>query len=201
MKSISSIVDKAVKKHLIEDIPDLTYNITTNLEFRLVFPIDITKPFKQAKKSFLKSYLNDLLTLSLGNISMAARKANVNRRHLHRIMSELEINPEAHRKELLKPGQYLKDNIHNILEETLIDFKNDDKLRDVYSHLEHISETLAKDMDESMSYEEAVELFEKEFLGKALKENNYNIPKTAEMLDMNERTLYRKINKFNLAIA
>jgi DNA-binding NtrC family response regulator len=201
MKNISSVVERAVKKHLLQDIPDLKYNISTNLEFRLVFPIDTSKSFKQAKKNFLKNYLNDILTLSLGNISMAARKANLNRRHLHRIISELDINPETHRKELLKPAQYLKDNIQNILEETLLNFKPDEKLRNVYSNLEQISETLAEDMDESMSYEEAIELFEKEFLGKVLKENNYNISKTAEVLDMSERTLYRKISKLNLAIA
>jgi DNA-binding NtrC family response regulator len=201
MKNISSVVEKAVRKHLIQDIPDLKYNISTNLEFRLFFPLNTNKPFKEAKKNFLKNYLNDILTLSLGNISMAARKANLNRRHLHRIITELDINPDTHRKELLKPTQYLKDNIQNILEETLFNLKPDEKLRNVYSNLEQISESLAKNMDESMSYEEAVELFEKEFLGKALKENNYNIPKTAEILDMSERTLYRKISKLNLAIA
>ncbi len=201
MKNISSIVDRAVKKHLLEDLPSLNYNISTNLEFRLVFPIDINKPFKEAKKTFLKNYLNDLLTLSLGNISMAARKANLNRRHMHRIMNDLDINPEEHRKELLKPSQYIKENIQNILEDTLTNFNSDGNIKSVYSNLEEISEFLAKDMDILMSYEEAIALFEKEFLGKALKENKYSISKTAEMLDISERTLYRKISKLNLAVA
>ena len=60
---------------------------------------------------------------------------------------------------------------------------------------------MAKDMEISLSYDEAVELFEREFLGKVLRENNYNVAKAAEALDMSERTLYRKISKLNLAIA
>jgi DNA-binding NtrC family response regulator len=201
MKNISSIVETTLKKHLKDYVPELNYTLSNNLEFRL-FPSSSLRKFKEAKKVFLKNYLNDLLVLSLGNISLAAKKANLHRRHLHRIIHELEIDPNTHRKELIKPTEYIKENIHDILEETLSNFTAEpQKIKTVYSNLEDISEVLAKNMEKIVSYEEALELFEKEFLGKALKENNYDVSKTAEVLDMNERTLYRKMSKLNIAIA
>jgi len=200
MKNISSIVDGALKKHLKEYLPELNYTLSNNLEFRL-FPSSSLRTFKEAKRFFLKNYLNDLLVLSLGNITLAVKKANLHRRHLHRIINELEIDPNSHRKELIKPTEYLKENFHDILEETLSNFTSEPhKIKTVYSNLEDISEVLAKNMDKAFSYEEALELFEKEFLGKALKENNYDVSKTAEVLDMSERTLYRKMSKLNIAV-
>lgn len=200
MKNISSIVEKALRKHTNEEIPDLNYHLSTNLEFRLIFPINFSNSYKEARKKFLKNYLNDLLVLSLGNISAAAKKAHLHRRHLHRIINELEINPLMHRKDMVKPAEYMKENVHVILEETLSGFgKENEKLKEVYSNLEDISEALADSIEETLPYEEALDLFEKEFLGKALKDNNYNIQKTAENLDISERTLYRKISKLNLA--
>ncbi len=200
MKNISSAVEKAIRKYT--DLPELNYSLANNLEFRLVAPIDPTKPFKEAKKIFLKNYLNDLLVLSLGNISLAAKKANINRRHMHRIINELHLNPETHRKDLLKPSEYLKGNIQTILEDTLSGFdEKGGNLSLVYSNMADITEIIAKDIEHALSFSEAVELFEKEFLARALKDNEYNIERTADAIDMSERTLYRKISKFNLATA
>ena len=198
MKSISSIVEGVLRKH--KDLPKLKEEISTNLEFRLLFTIDFSKSFKEAKKDFIRNYLNDLLTLSLGNISLAAKKAQIHRRQLHRIISKLEIDPENHRKELIKPTQYMKENIYNILEETLEAFEQEKSIKNIYSDLEDISQIIAKNID-NISYEEALNLFEKEFIEKALTEYEFNIQKTADALEMSERTLYRKINKLNIIIS
>jgi DNA-binding NtrC family response regulator len=202
MKNISSLIDAAIKKFTNVDIPKLNENISTNLEFRLLFPVDLNKPFKEAKKDFLKNYIHDLLILSLGNVSLAAKKASLHRRQLHRIMNDLSIKPDSHRRELLKPSEYMKSNVQDILEETISHISSEEKkLKSVYSNLEDISSVIANNIDASMSYEEALMLFEKEFIGKALKENKYDIQKTADLMDVSERTLYRKISKFNLGIA
>ncbi len=199
MKNISSIVDIALKKHLKDDIPELNYKLSNNLEVRL-FPSSSLRRFKEAKRFFLKNYLTDLLVLNLGNVSMAAKKANLNRRHLHRILNDLEINPEEHRREMIKPSEYLKNNIHNILEDSLTGFGLE-KVKSVYSNLIDISSIIAENMNYCMSFEEAMELFEKDFFTKVLKENNYDVQKTADAIDISERTLYRKISKLNLAIS
>ena len=195
--NISSVVEAVLKKHA-KDAPAVK-DISSNLEFRLLVTVDLSKPFKQAKKDFLKNYLNDILTLSLGNISLAAKRAQLHRRHLHRIINDLEINPSTHKKELLKPKEYLRENVHNIIEDTLSNFEEDDRIRQIYSNLDDISLIISKNMG-PVSYDEALELFEKEYIEKALKENNYNISDTADAIDMNERTLYRKISRLNIAI-
>ena len=197
--NISSVVEAVLKKHTKKHAPRVKDNISSNLEFRLLFTVDLSKPFKQAKKDFLKNYLNDILTLSLGNISLAAKRAQLHRRHLHRIINDLEINPNLHKKELLKPQEYLRENVHNIIEDTLSHFEEDDRIRQIYSNLDDISVIISKNMG-PVSYDEALELFEKEYIEKALKENNYNISETADAIDMGERTLYRKISRLNIAV-
>ena len=202
MKNISSVVDTVLTKFTGDDTPKLKEEISTNLEFRLVFTVDLSKPFKEAKKEFLVNYLNDLLTLSLGNISLAAKKAQLHRRHLHRMINELDIDPNEHRKEMLKPREYMKVNVHNILDETLANSSlSEHKLSQIYSNLEDISQVLAQNIDNAFSYNEALDLFEKEYIEKALRDNQYDIQKTADFLDISERTLYRKINKLNIAVA
>lgn len=194
-----SLIEKVIKKYTREDLPELKENISISLESRLLFTIDLTKPFKVAKKEFLRNYLNDLLTLSLGNISLAAKKANLHRRHLHRIINELEIDPNLHKKELLKPSQYLKESVHTIIEVSLSNFIESENIKAVYLNLDDISEVIAANMDE-VSYNQALQLFEKEYIEKVLKENNDNISKTAGIMDISERTLYRKINKLHIAV-
>ncbi|MFH2021213.1 MAG: helix-turn-helix domain-containing protein [archaeon] len=196
MPTISSIVDLVLKKYSSE-IPKLKESLSSNLEFRLFFNIDLSKPFKEAKKEFLKNYINDILTLSLGNISLAAKKANIHRRHFHRIIIELEVDPEFHKREMLKPDEYMKTYVQNILEETLASFREESKNSKVYSNLDDISVVIAQNID-SLSYDDALEIFEKEYIQRALKDNGYDIHRTAQAIGMNERTLYRKINKLRI---
>ena len=195
--NITNVVEAVLRKHA--NVPKIKENISSNLEFRLLVTVDLSKPFKQAKKDFLKNYLNDILTLSLGNISLAAKRAQLHRRHLHRIINNLDIDPSVHKKELLKPQEYLKENVHNIIEDTLSHFDEDDKIRQIYSNLDDISVVISKNIG-PVSYDEALELFEKEYIEKALKDNNYNISETADAIDMNERTLYRKLSRLNIAV-
>ena len=196
--NISNVVEAVLKKHT-KNVPKVKEDISSNLEFRLLVTVDLSKPFKQAKKDFLKNYLNDILTLSLGNISLAAKRAQLHRRHLHRIINDLDIDPNVHKKELLKPQEYLRENVHNIIEDTLANFDDDDRIRQIYSNLDDISVIISKNMG-PVSYDEALELFEKEYIEKALKENNYNISETADAIDMNERTLYRKLSRLNIVV-
>jgi DNA-binding NtrC family response regulator len=198
MQTISSIVEKVLKKYSHE-IPMLKDSLSTNLEFRLLFSIDLSKPFKEARKEFIKNYLNDVLTLSLGNISTAAKKAQLHRRHIHRMINELDVDPESHRRQMLKPEEYMKTYVYNVLEETLSGLDPGDKLSKVYSQMEDISSLIARDMG-SISFDDALQLFEKEYIERALKANGLSIPRTAHIIRMSERTLYRKVSRLGLAV-
>ena len=116
------------------------------------------------------------------------------------MINKLEIKPDEHKKELIKPSQYMKENIYNILEERLAAFEEEKKVKNIYSNLDDISQLIADNIG-NISYDEALELFEKEYIEKALKDHDFNIQKTADAIDMSERTLYRKINKLNIVVA
>ena len=61
MKTISSVVETVLAKFTGANYPKLKEDISTNLEFRLLFTIDLSKPFKEAKKDFLKNYLTIII--------------------------------------------------------------------------------------------------------------------------------------------
>jgi len=194
MKNISQIVNSVLKMFVGDDMPEINDTISSNLELRLILNVNMMKPYREAKKDFLRNYMDDLLVFSFGNVSMAARKAKLNRRHLHRMINELNIDPSTHRKELLKPVEYVKSNVHDIIEETLTD-----EYESIHSNINDISRIIAENIDGPVSYEEALDFFEKEYFRNALEENNFDIAKTAKFTRTSERTLYRKINKLDIA--
>ncbi len=196
MKNLSSIFYNELDKYTALEEKELK-NLSGNLEFKLLFNIDLNKPFKEAKKDFVRSYLNDLIVLSLGNVSRAAQKAGIHRRHLHRMINEFEIDLTSHRKELIKPAKYMKDYVQDVLEETLTNFEEKEKIEDVYSSLNDISSVVAENI-KHIPYEEALFIFEREFIQNALKANLYDLKKTAKTLEISSRTLYRKLNKLGL---
>lgn len=197
MKTISSLVEDVLKKYSDTSLEVLTRNLSSTLEFRLLFNIDFGQPFRIAKKEFIKNYFIDLLTLNLGNVSRVAEAANLNRRHVHRLLNELDINPGIQRKEMLKPYYYLKENIQQIFENVPDQFKNASDQKKI----EDVSEIFANNTEDTLSYEEAMQIFEKEYIQKALEEHDFDILETADSIKLSERTLYRKINKLSIAVA
>lgn len=95
--------------------------------------------------------------------------------------------------------------LRNIVERLLIMIPQKEiTLSDVKKHLE--SDTiLIKHNDNSSKYDEynlntAVDEFEKDFIEKKLKENDYNITKTAKALGIYPSNLYFKIHKLGITI-
>ena len=64
-----------------------------------VIPVDINRPFKELKSEvvaqFERSYLDKILAQTHGNISAAARKAGIDRKHMERLIRKHEINVKA----------------------------------------------------------------------------------------------------------
>ncbi|MBN1503388.1 hypothetical protein JW930_07650 [Candidatus Woesearchaeota archaeon] len=202
MKTISALVDEALLKHT-KDSPQLKTKICNDLEFKLLFQINFSKPFKQAKKEFVKNYVNNILIFSFGNVSKAAELANINRRHLHRLINQLNVDIDCHRKQMINPVMYMKSNMQNVIEESIEDCKNfidKDNLESLYSELDDITTVLADNLDYPSTFEESMDLFERGYIQKVLEEHNFEIGKAAEKLGMSERTLYRKINKLNISV-
>jgi len=199
MKNISNIVENAIKKHAIsEDLPKIRDSLSSDLELKLLIPSNLSKSYKLAKNEFLKRYFNDLLTLSLGNVSLAAKKAGIHRRHVHRFINELNINMLEFKEDMIKPAEFLKENIYSILE-NLLSTNNNVNYQRIYSNITQVTTKIAKDIG-NYSYDEALIIFEREFIMASLRENNFDIVKTSKEIGMGIRTLYRKIGKLGLRL-
>ncbi len=62
------------------------------------FVLDYNKAKEKQMQKFMRSYLNILLSLTDGNISKAARLANIERQSLQKLIKKYNVNPEEFRK-------------------------------------------------------------------------------------------------------
>lgn len=125
-KKVRPIVEEAMQKHLGITISEIEEDISDKLKKAplVEFDVDTKILFKQAKKNFKKKYLTRVLQLSLGNVVEAARIAGINRRSIHRLISELKINLDQFRKTLIK-REYIKETaIKDVLESSFESYKS-----------------------------------------------------------------------------
>lgn len=203
MKKAPSLLEKVLRvTNQDVESKDSNLKVQIGLELKLLSSIDFSKPYKEAKREFVRQYLNDMLVLSFGNISKTAELANINRRHMHRLVNELHLNPDNSRKENMNPIVYLKEYISQISDDT--DNEMTDLISEKLDLQSHINEDITSIFLQNSglsTYEEALYIFEREYINKLLEENDFDIQKTASVLGISERTLYRKINKLNIAVA
>jgi len=77
-------------KHLDKEL------VHNNLQKDFIF--DYNKAKEHHMQRFMKGYLNILLTLTDGNISKAAKLANIERQSLQKLLKKYGVNPEDYRK-------------------------------------------------------------------------------------------------------
>ncbi len=174
--NISNLLE-AVKGNGIERLAELLEN-------------DLKKPYKEAKKEFLKDYFSDLLLLNLGNVSRVASTAQINRRHVYRLLDELELDAEEWRK-MIKPSYYYRETLQQTIDEM-------PELVELSEEIEDISEELS--IAERLPFHDALGEFERQYIVDALKKTNFDIDGASRILDMSQRTLYRKISKLGIAV-
>ncbi len=78
------------------DIQHLPNEIKKNLEQS--FFLDYNKAKEKHQKQFMNTYLRILLTLAEGNISKAARYANIERQSLQKLLKKYNVDPSQFRK-------------------------------------------------------------------------------------------------------
>jgi len=203
-KSVEQIVNDAVKPVLGITIDDLNKDISERLERSPLasFNIDTKLNFKEAKKKFKQQFLSRLLRISYGNISEVAKKAGVDRRSIHRIVKDAGIDVPKIREEMIKPYQIRQKAVENIIEDVLENYKkmiHPDRIAEVYRKVDTVSKDILVDLPEKMiTLKNAEEEFEKEYLKKALSENQESITMTAKKVGLRYETLLRKIKAFGL---
>lgn len=201
---VKPIVEEAMQKHLGVTVSEIEQDISDKIKKSplLEFEIDTSVPFKQAKKNFKKKYINRLLQLNLGNVAEVARISGLDRRSVHRLISELDINPDRFRQVLVRGAYVKKAEVKNIIESSVEHYKsalNPDKYHAFYDHVPELSEDIAKELPESpLPIKDAEQEWEKKFLAKALEENNHNISKTAKKIGLRFETLHRKLKSLGL---
>ncbi len=203
-KQVKPVLDKAMQDYLGITIPDIEVDISDALKKNplLEIAINTNLPYKEAKKAFKKAYISHLLRTHFGNISEVARVTEVDRRSIHRMITDLKIKIDDFRKELFRAEYLKKTEVQNIIEKTLDNYKDiitPEKLEAFYKHAPVLSADIVKELPESpMTLKKAEEYFDRKYIPIKLKENNGNISKTAKKIGLRFETLFRKIKKLGI---
>jgi len=201
---VKPIVESAMQKYLGVTISEIEHDISDKLKKSplLEFDVNTHLPFKQAKKEFKRAYIRRLLQLNLGNVAEVARIAGLDRRSIHRLMQELQIEADEFRRVLMR-GSYVKQTeIKNIIESSLEQYRgaiHPDKYESLYDHAPDISRNIVKELPERpLPLKDAIQAFEKKFLRKALREADGNISRAAKRIGLRFETMHRKLKALGL---
>ncbi|MFQ5474531.1 MAG: helix-turn-helix domain-containing protein [Candidatus Nanoarchaeia archaeon] len=204
VKQVEPVVSEVMHKFLGVSIDELNKDISAKLRKSPLtdVPIDISIPFKEAKRNFKRTYLRRLLRINYGNISEVARQARIDRRSIHRIIKDAMMDVARIREEMIKPYDVKQRVIEHVIEDVLDSYKNiihPSKLKEVYGQVPELSKDILEGVPvESKSLKEAEKEFEREYLRKALVAYNYNLKETAEKIRIRYETLLRKIKRLGL---
>ncbi|PIN87269.1 hypothetical protein COV19_00095 [Candidatus Woesearchaeota archaeon CG10_big_fil_rev_8_21_14_0_10_44_13] len=203
-KHVKPIVDEALHKGFGITIDEMTRDISEKLERSplLRFDIDTRVPFKKAKKEFIKRYLQKLLETNYGNVSEAAKVADVDRRSVHRVVKSGKIAVGKIRKDMPRAYDVKHIAISSIIEDVLGNYKtviHPTKLNEMYRNISDVSREILDAMPEKqLTLKEAEEEFEKEFIRKVLEEYNGNVTRAAKKIKLRYETLLRKVKRYGL---
>jgi len=203
-KDVEHIVDDAMKPVLGVSIDELNRDISEKLSRSPLasFEIDTKLKFKAAKKQFKQQFLRRLLRVSYGNISIAAKRAGVDRRSIHRIVKDAGIDVSKMREEMTKPYQIKQKAVESIIENVLEHYKqviHPERIAAVYKNVNSVSKEILDEMPEKqVTLKEAEEEFEKEYLRKVLAENDGKVTRTARKIGIRYETLLRKLKGLGL---
>jgi len=183
---IKPIIENAMQEYLGIKIDELEKDLSEKLKRNplIDFKINTKIKFKEAKQSFKQQFLKKLLILNYGNVSEVANIADVDRRSIHRLITEKEI--KKIRSEMIKPYHIKMKAVNKAIEGVLDYWKDKEvlspkRLNDMYENVNEMSDDILEDLPLNwMSLKEAEEEFEKAYLKKALKENNNNVTNTAK---------------------
>ncbi|MBW2973645.1 hypothetical protein KY346_04585 [Candidatus Woesearchaeota archaeon] len=203
-KRVKPMVKKAMHKYLGVTISEVQADVSDKLKRSPLLEYDISTkvPFKKAKKLFKKLYLSRLLQAFSGNITDVAKAAGLDRRSVHRLIEELKIDIEDFRKSIAQTEYIKQEAVKNIIQSSIETYKGSlspTKFKSFYQHAPELSKDIVKELPATpMTLKTAEHEFEKQYLRKALKENNNNISKTAKKIGLRFETLHRKLKSLKL---
>ncbi len=203
-KKVKPIIKETTTKFLGVAIDKLSEDLTSILykPTLLGIKIDTSLPFKDAKKRFKQQYLEKLLKLHFGNITEVARLTQTDRRSIHRLLNDLQIDAHKIKQEMVKPYAVQLSALNIEIEHVLDKYKevlHPEKLRSLYRNVDVLSDEILKELPEQpLSLQDALVEFEKRYLIEVLKFHQMNIAKTARVIGLRYETLHRKAKKLGL---
>lgn len=200
---VKPIIDIAMQKLIGARVVEIEADISDRIANPMLdIEIDTSKGFKKSKELFKRGYLIRLLQTHLCNISKVADVAGIDRRSMHRIIKDMDIDILKIRKNLLSEQYVREEEVKGIIESTLVGYKgviNPDRLERMYKEVPALSKDILKELPKSpMTLKEAEEEFEKRFILKAVNENSGNISKTAKKIGLRYETLHRKMKSLGI---
>ena len=197
MSKLNSIVEQTLKSNTGINDSVLNNSILFGLEKRLLSSVQILTNYKDAKRSFQKAYFSELLTLNHGNIKSASKIAGMDRRQIHRICKTLNLDTKNIRENLIKPYNYLKQNIQDVVEQKIELYKSSikqDTFDSLYKKIPTISEDITLHIEKnSKTYDEAILEFEKDYFLELMRRSNNNFSLAEELSGLSIKSINRKL--------
>ncbi len=196
-----SLLEETLGKNLGIVVPKLEEDITDKLaQSQTAMYIPPGLSFNQAKKKFKEQFLKRELRAHFGNVSVVARVLGINRRSIHRAIRELKL--DVTRAKILPDENVFKEEVDRSIRSTLDQYReifNPVKMEKLYADVSSLSRDIAEVIPhQDISWKEAEEDFEREFLEEALQRNQFNVSRTAKELRLRAETVSRKIKKLGV---
>jgi DNA-binding NtrC family response regulator len=202
-EKVNPLLEETMEKHWGITIPKLEDDLTTKLKnpsLNIYVPLNLT--FSAAKKVFKTEFMKRELRLHQGNISHLAKHLGIDRRSIHRTIKELKIDVDEIRNEMESSEEHQTEFVDQALRATLDQYKEliqPQKMEKMYEEVHSLSRNIAKILPhKDLSWKDAEQEFEKQFLEQELKENKGSVMKTAAKIKIRAETLHRKIKKLGL---
>lgn len=200
---VLGLLEETMEKSWGITIPQVESNIADKLK-NSSLPIYISSdlPFQEAKKKFKEEFFRNELRLHRGNISQLAKKLGLDRRSIHRAVKKTDIDLKLIRgQEHFSESQQEKI-VDQAIRSALVEYKEiiqPQKMEKIYEEVPQLSRNIARILPhQHLTWKEAEEEFEKQFLSKSLKELNGNVAQAADKMGIRVETLHRKIKKLGL---
>jgi DNA-binding NtrC family response regulator len=200
---VSPLLEETMEKNWGIKIPKVEEDITDVLkkpQLQIYVPSHFT--FQEAKKFFKAEFIKKELRLHQGNVSQLAKSLDLDRRSIHRVIHDLEIDIEEIRQHDESKETFQEEFIDKTIRSALDQYKNiiqPHQMEKMYSDVPRLSRNIAKFLPhQDLTWKEAEREFEKQFFGHALRENDWNVSQTAKKLDIRVETMHRKVRKLRL---
>ena len=198
---VISLLEETLGKNLGVVVPKLEEDITDKLaQSQTAIYIPSGLSFNQAKKKFKEQFLKRELRAHFGNVSVVARVLGIDRRSVHRAIRELKLG--VTRVKILPEENVFKEEVDRSIRSTLDQYKeifNPLKMEKLYGDVSSLSKDIAEVIPHrDISWREAEDEFERDFLGQALQRNGFNVSRTAKQLRLRAETVSRKIKRLGL---